>query len=307
MSQDSKKIVTVVVGTLATFGLAIIVGAVLVRGHGSHWMTYRQATASTAMSGDPTVFATVVGKVTPGLDLAKMFAVNAQVLARGKKIFDTDCAACHGANGKGDGAAAPALHPGPRDFTSAHGWTRGYTIADIYTTLSDGIPGTGMGAFNMIKPPDRFAVAHYVQSFGTFEHGDNQAEEIKQIDAKYHLSAGIHAPNKVAVPIVMRHMAAEYRAPPPVELPAASDSSMGAALCRRLVADPVRAAEVLSQVPDWRTQLEAFARAAIADTPRNGFRPAVATLTRTEWQAFHEELVARTPDPAPGTGPGPKD
>lgn len=35
----------------------------------------------------------------------------------GKKVFETYCIACHGALGKGDGAAAAALNPKPRNFT----------------------------------------------------------------------------------------------------------------------------------------------------------------------------------------------
>lgn len=38
---------------------------------------------------------------------------DAASLARGKQIFDTNCASCHGATGKGDGPAAQALNPKP--------------------------------------------------------------------------------------------------------------------------------------------------------------------------------------------------
>ena len=39
--------------------------------------------------------------------------------AAGKKSADTNCVTCHGASGKGDGAAAAALNPKPADWTSA--------------------------------------------------------------------------------------------------------------------------------------------------------------------------------------------
>ncbi len=35
----------------------------------------------------------------------------------GKKLFTQFCASCHGTSGKGDGPAAAALNPKPRDFT----------------------------------------------------------------------------------------------------------------------------------------------------------------------------------------------
>lgn len=295
MSQDSKRIIAVVAGVVVLFSLAIAVGGVLMRGHGSHRLSYRQATKTTRNDPDPTVFATVVGKGTPGLDLTKMLAASPEALARGKKLFAADCVACHGALGKGDGPAASGLRPAPRNFSSPRGWTRGYTVAGIYTTLSQGIQGTGMPSFDTISPRNRFALAHYVQSLGKFDHRDDQAKEIKQIDAKYHLSQGSRSPNKVAVSVIMQHMADEYVAPPPVAVPGGSDASIGADLCRDLIADPARAAAVLSQVPDWRTRLDVFAQIAMADTPRNGFRPGVAELNQEQWQAFHDELVKRTP------------
>ena len=36
--------------------------------------------------------------------------------ARGKKLFETNCASCHGNSGKGDGPAAKALNPKPADL-----------------------------------------------------------------------------------------------------------------------------------------------------------------------------------------------
>lgn len=303
MSRDAKTIALVVTGAVAALGLAMIVGGWLMVGHAGHLMPYAEALGPGRP--DPTIFPTVVGKGKPGVDLAEMLTTTPQMVAAGKKIYGTYCAACHGAAGKGDGPAAPVLKPPPRDFTSPRGWTRGYTLAAIYITLSDGVSGTGMGAFGMLSPQDRFAIAQYVESLGGFDHHDQQASEIAALDARYHLSTGTAAPNKVAVPTVMRHLAAEYQAPPSIEIPPASRTGRGAALCRRLVADPARAALVLSQVPDWRTNLEDFARAAMADTPRNGFRSAVATLDRTDWQAFHDALVRWTPAPGlPGAAPG---
>lgn len=37
--------------------------------------------------------------------------------AKGKASYDQLCASCHGAAGKGDGAAAAALNPKPRDLS----------------------------------------------------------------------------------------------------------------------------------------------------------------------------------------------
>jgi len=55
----------------------------------------------------------LVGLIAPGLALAQ---TNGDPKA-GKIKYDASCVGCHGATGKGDGAAAAALNPKPGDFT----------------------------------------------------------------------------------------------------------------------------------------------------------------------------------------------
>jgi mono/diheme cytochrome c family protein len=64
--------------------------------------------------------------------------------AAGKAVYDGigACAGCHGSDGKGDGAAAAALDPKPRNFAEA-------TFA--YDTDGDGATGTDVDLFNVIK------------------------------------------------------------------------------------------------------------------------------------------------------------
>lgn len=298
MNKTTKKILSISTGILVLAGLYAVLGFMVLPHGGYHEKYEKQYQESQKKHKDPTVFPTVKGKVVPGLNLQEMYEATPKVLAKGKKLFGENCAACHGANGKGDGPAAPALHPHPRDFASPKGWTRGYTIADIYTTLSEGVKGTAMGAYDTIPPKDRFALAHYVQSFGKFNHHNNFKKGKAELDQKFHLSQGIHEPNKVAVPIIMKHMESEFHAPAAVKIPPAGATGEGAILCRKMIADPVKAAEVLSQVKNWRKDMGVFAQAAMSDTPRNGFQPSVATMTKQQWQAFHDELVKITPVPS---------
>ncbi|MDE2491852.1 MAG: cytochrome c [Elusimicrobia bacterium] len=292
VSQDAK-IVTAAGGALAAVVLAGVVGALFMRGRGAYGPTYREATADAP--ADPTVFENVRGKMESSGGAAQLLSVTPETLARGKALFADSCAGCHGEGGQANTPVAAVMHPAPRDLTSPRGWTRGYTLAAIYQTLSEGVSGTGMASFDTLPPADRFALAHYVQSLGRFDHKDDLAAEAKLLDAKYHLGKMVRGPNKVSVPVVMAHMAAEYDAPGAIVLPPASDVSPGARLCRRLVADPARAADVLAQVPGWREKLDVFAETVMAGAPGNGFEPAAAVLTRARWRTFQAELAARTP------------
>src|SRR5689334_18602666 len=47
------------------------------------------------------------------------FVDDKEGVAEGKKLYMTNCSACHGNKGKGDGPAAASLKPKPADHTSA--------------------------------------------------------------------------------------------------------------------------------------------------------------------------------------------
>jgi cytochrome c oxidase subunit II len=98
------------------------------------------------------------------------------------KLYSTYCVSCHGSGGEG------GLVAGARDFRSLAGWKQGPKLGDIFRTLSQGIPGTQMRAFNNLQPWDRFALAHHVAAFyqGTDRPRDTAAE-LAQLKQDYRL------------------------------------------------------------------------------------------------------------------------
>jgi len=72
--------------------------------------------------------------------------------AEAKKIFGERCATCHGAEGKGDGAASAALEPKPRNYTDQE-WQKAVTDQDLRDIIVKG--GAGVGKSPLMPPnPD---------------------------------------------------------------------------------------------------------------------------------------------------------
>ena len=91
---------------------------------------------------------------------------NPELVAKGKEMFAVQCVACHGVNGMGDGPAAAALNPHPRNFHIADGWKNGRKPSQVFKTLKEGVPGSSMASFATLPPDDRWALTHYLLSLG---------------------------------------------------------------------------------------------------------------------------------------------
>jgi mono/diheme cytochrome c family protein len=84
-----------------------------------------------------------------------------EVVAKGKASYETNCSACHGDGGRGDGVAGAALDPKPRDLVAGK-FRRGVTLAQVYETLEKGIDGTTMVSYAHLPEEERWALAYYV-------------------------------------------------------------------------------------------------------------------------------------------------
>jgi cytochrome c oxidase cbb3-type subunit 3 len=67
--------------------------------------------------------------------------------AKGKTIYDTYCVACHGATGKGDGAAASTLTTKPADHSDGNVMNV-MTNEDLFKAIKEG--GAGVGKSNLM-------------------------------------------------------------------------------------------------------------------------------------------------------------
>ncbi len=90
--------------------------------------------------------------------------------ARGQALYDQHCRVCHGAGGDGDGATARFLNPTPRDFTRGVYKLRSTptgalpTDADLFGTITRGMPGTAMLPWAGLSASDRWQLVHHLKS-----------------------------------------------------------------------------------------------------------------------------------------------
>lgn len=84
-------------------------------------------------------------------------------LARAAQLYVTQCASCHGDEGFGDGPAAVGMDPPPINFHDVERYQQ-RTLYGLHSTITQGVNGTTMQAFDALSDEDRWSLAFYVGS-----------------------------------------------------------------------------------------------------------------------------------------------
>ena len=88
-------------------------------------------------------------------------ATDADSLAAGKKVYASNCLACHGEKGKGDGPASAAVNPKPHDL--AEEVVKKQSDGALFWKLTEG--KTPMPAYDKtLSETDRWQVINYVRT-----------------------------------------------------------------------------------------------------------------------------------------------
>jgi cytochrome c oxidase cbb3-type subunit III len=96
-------------------------------------------------------------------------AADPAAIKEGASLFRANCSPCHGLNAHGGGR-------GP-DLTSGR-WTHGSSDADIFRTISQGVPGTQMPA-NGFEDSETWAIIAYVRSLAPSAHAKMPGDPAK--------------------------------------------------------------------------------------------------------------------------------
>ena len=143
----------------------------------------RQAVADKA---DPAAVAQLAHALAGAVLKAYPFPITpAQVpdLRRGAQLFQAQCAACHGAQGHGDGPAAASLDPKPTALAEPLR-AKERSLFALHQIISSGVNGTAMASFGALPDEDRWALAFFVGTLPYAESDKSAGAKVWQTSAK---------------------------------------------------------------------------------------------------------------------------
>ncbi len=236
------------------------------------------------------------GAITPPVDVIRLSATSPDLIAKGKELFNTNCSSCHGESGQGNGPASATLNPPPRNFVdpSKQIWKNGPKPSNMFVTLQEGIPNTGMASFSIIPPEDRFAIIQYVQTFNPTFPKDNP-EDLAKIDEKYNLSKGGKLPNQIPLSLAMDLQVLNYdtlkydlnNILSRIENEKADSSAM---IFKNIVTNEKKALNSLASGTKWNENPDAFVQFIETDPIDKGFKATVYQLSQDKINLVYQFL-----------------
>ncbi len=82
-------------------------------------------------------------------------------IAEGRKLYEQNCLACHGAGGKGDGPAAPFLGTKPGDLSTPDMWK--YSDGNLFYKVTQG-RGSMKGFASKLSDTQRWQIVDYIRT-----------------------------------------------------------------------------------------------------------------------------------------------
>ncbi len=234
--------------------------------------------------------------VLTAVDAAMMKKPSDELIAKGKEIYSTSCASCHGADGKGDGAAGVAMNPKPRNFHSKEGWTNSPELSGMWKTLQEGITKNGMAAYDVLPADQRLGLIHYIRNNFMTDPPAITDATIKEIDDKYQLTKGTFKPGTIPVSGAVTFLEKEdaglvKKLDTALKLlESKSKSDAGAKLFLSAVLDKKLALSFLLSNEDWKDGTESFLKIVKRNLNSNGFKYMVFSMEKSDVEKMFNYL-----------------
>ncbi len=235
------------------------------------------------------------GKQLPPVDVTKAANGDPKQLQEGSRLFSENCASCHGPGGRGDGPAGKTLQPPPRNLTQLTGWKNPTRLSDIFRTLTLGLAGARMPAFDYLTHQQRFALARFVVSLVPGHQTDTEVT-LAALDKEFSLSKGAKEPNVIPVATAMERMLTQVAGVVALK-ETRTDDTAGQEVFDNVVEPGARdrLLRLLGANPSWRDDAARLKTLASEDPVAAGFRPRVRLLADVEWQTLQVYLKNRYP------------
>jgi len=229
-------------------------------------------------------------RTVPPINIIEISKPTQELIAQGKEIYITICASCHSEDGKGNGPASTGLNPPPRNFTSKDGWKNDPKLSGIYTTLEQGIPGSGMIAYNYLLPSERIALAHYIRQTFIPDPPVDTENELTGLDQLYSLSQGKEIPAQIPVAAAMNLIMEENNSTVQTLVQkvnqVSSDTNAGARIFNQVTSNKLIALTTLNSDKSWKQDYQKFINSVIYNVNNNGFNNNIFKLSSSEWNAL---------------------
>ena len=246
-------------------------------------------------SGVPQELTIQEARTVPAADVNKLSQPTDSLIDMGKKIFETTCVSCHGTDGKGDGPASTGLNPSPRNFTSKEGWVNGPKLTSIYQTLSEGIKGSAMVAYQQFTPTERFALAHFIRSTFVPDPPPTTKEDLTMLDQLYNLSEKRYIPAQIPVAdaeklIIEENQNKVNRLQAIIGRIESDKNNSVSNLFNKITNNKERAVTILLNSDRWQNNEQEFVDIIVNNVNQDGFTGKVFNLSDSEWTELYNYM-----------------
>ncbi|MDX1702235.1 MAG: cytochrome c, partial [Melioribacteraceae bacterium] len=233
------------------------------------------------------------GGILPAIDLSIISSPDNQLLENGNSLYNTNCASCHGNEGRGDGVAAVALNPPPRNFYDGEGWKNGRDFNAIYKTLQEGIAGGGMIAYDFLSIEDRIAIIHYIRTMTDFP--EITEETVAELDQTWNLSEGVISPNNITLEMAVEKITSESsrsneEVSQILDNITSSSNKVALELFNEVVHDKEMAIRIFMRDFSDESDRDAFVSRIVAFPKESGFKSKVSLLSQNELSELYNLL-----------------